>query len=103
MQRQSAELKRIARGNLISNFAVPMGAMVFSSLVQSVPLLFFSRNLTENSAVREWIIYYLASFVLGLIGTVFSAGNIRIALKIARKEEYRFGDLFYAFKHHPDK
>lgn len=103
MRRQSAELKQIARGNLMSNFAIPMGAMVISNLMQSVPLLFFSRNLTEYSPLGDWVIYYLASFVLGLLGAVFAAGNIRISLQIARKKEYAFSDLFYGFKNRPDR
>lgn len=103
MRRQSAELKRIARGNLLCNFAVPMGTMVVSNLMQSIPLLFFSRNLTEYSPIGEWVIYYLASFIISLLGVVLSVGTMRIALQIARKKEYRFSDLFYGFKHHPDK
>lgn len=80
-----------------------MGAMVVSNLMQNVPLMFFSRNLTEYSPMREWVIYYLASFILGLLGVVLSVGTMRIALQIARKREYRFRDLFYGFRNHPDK
>lgn len=103
MRRKSAELKRIARGNLMKNFGIPMGAMVVASLMQTIPLLFFSRDLTIESGLTEWIIYYVAAFVIGLLGIVLSVGNIKIALHIGRKQEYRFTDLFYGFTHHPDR
>lgn len=103
MRRQSAELKQVARGNLMSNFAIPMGAIVASNLIQNVPLLFFAGNLTEYSSLGDWVIYYLASIVLGLLGAVFAAGNMQISLQIARKKEYGFLDLFYGFKNRPDR
>lgn len=103
MKRKAAELKCIARGNLTRHYGVPMGAMVVSELIQTVPLLFFSMNLTIYSGVKDWVIYYVAAFVVALIGVILAMGNSWIALHMCRREEYHFKDLFHGFVHHPDK
>lgn len=74
MKRKSAEIKRIARENLTGHYGLPMGAMVVSQLIVTLPTMFFSRNLTPYSGNMEWAIYYVAAFVLALLGVVLNIG-----------------------------
>lgn len=49
MKRKSAEIKRIARESLTGHYGLPMGAMVVSQLIVTLPTMFFSWNLTPYS------------------------------------------------------
>ena len=44
MKRKSAEIKRIARESLTGHYGLPMGAMVVSHLIVTLPTMFFSWN-----------------------------------------------------------
>lgn len=103
MRRKSAELKRQAREILTHRYGIPMGAMVVSELISVVLLLPFSWDINARSSVREWTIYYLASFVVSLVGVILSVGSVYIGLCMARGKEYSFWDMFYGFRNHPDK
>ena len=70
MKRKSAEIKRIARESLTGHYGLPMGAMVVSQLIVTLPTMFFSWNLTPYSGKMEWAIYYVAAFILTLLGVV---------------------------------
>ena len=100
MKRKSAEIKRIARENLTGHYGLPMGAMVVSQLIVTLPTMFFSWNLTPYSGKMEWAIYYVAAFILTLLGVVLNIGILRIALRMGRKQPYKFTDMFYGFNHH---
>ena len=103
MKRKSAEIKRIARESLTGHYGLPMGAMVVSRLIVTLPTMFFSWNLTPYSGKMEWAIYYVAAFILALLGVVLNIGILQIALRMGRKQPYKFTDMFYGFNHHPDK
>lgn len=53
MKRKSAEIKRIARESLTGHYGLPMGAMVVSQLIVTLPTMFFSWNLTPYSGKME--------------------------------------------------
>ena len=93
MKRKSAEIKRIARENLTGHYGLPMGAMVVSQLIVTLPTMFFSWNLTPYSGKMEWAIYYVAAFILTLLGVVLNIGILRIALRMGRKQPYKFTDI----------
>jgi hypothetical protein len=38
-----------------------------------------------------------------LLGVVLNIGILQIALRMGRKQPYKFTDMFYGFNHHPDK
>lgn len=103
MKRKSAELKRLAREILTHRYGIPIAAMVVSELISVVLLFPFSWGITLQSSVREWTIYYAASFVISLVGVILSIGRIYIALCMARGKAYSFRDMFYGFRIHPDK
>lgn len=103
MKRTSAEIKQLARGNLVHRYGIPIAALVTTEAVTSALLLPFSWNLTAVSPLRERMIYYVAVFIVSLIGVILAVGRLVIALRIARGQEYHFTDLFYGFKHHADR
>lgn len=103
MKRKPAEFKRLAREVLTRHYGVPMGAMVVSQLILFLLSVPFSWNITVNSSVREWVIYYVATVAISLLGIVFSIGTLKIVLSMARQQPYAFTDLFYGFSHHPDR
>lgn len=103
MKRKSAELKRQAREILTHRYGIPMAAMVVAELISIVLLLPFSWDITPQSSVREWTIYYVASFVVSLVGVILSVGSVYIGLCMARGKKYSFKDMFYGFRNHPDK
>ena len=49
------------------------------------------------------MVYYLSTFILSLILSVLDIGLLKIALDTARGYDIRFQDLFFGFKHHPDR
>ncbi len=103
MKRKSAELKRLAREILTHRYGIPMAALVVAELISAALMLPFSWDITPQSSVREWTIYYAASFVIALVGVILFAGRVYIALCMARGRKYSFRDMFYGFRNHPDK
>ena len=103
MKRTSAEIKQLARGNLVHRYGIPIAAQVMSEVITTALLLPFAWNLTDTSPLRELLIYYVAVFIVSLISVILAVGRLVIALRIARGQEYRFTDLFYGFKHHADR
>ena len=103
MKRKPAEFKRLARETLTRHYGIPMGAMVVTELILFILSLPFSWNITVDSSIREWVIYYVASVAISLLGVVLSIGTLRIVLSMARQKPYAFNDLFYGFFHHPDR
>lgn len=103
MKRTSAELKRIARENLTGHYGLPMGALVVIILITSVLLAPFSLFFQLNQTNANMIIYQIANIIISLISVILYGGLIRIHLKLARKEQPVFSDLFYCFKKRPDR
>ena len=102
MKHSSAELKEMARNNLAGKWGIAVGFSVLEILIlillscATVPL---ARAYTPFGI----IIYLIASLIVGLIGSLFSAGSAYFFLNICRGREYRISDLFAAFKMHPDR
>lgn len=74
MKRKSAEIKRIARENLTGHYGLPMGAMVVSQLIVTLPTMFFSWNLTPYSGKMEWQ-FIMWRICTGIAGGCFKYRN----------------------------
>lgn len=57
----------------------------------------------ETLGISHTVVYYLSTFILSLILSVLNIGLLKIALDTARGYDIRFQDLFFGFKHHPDR
>ena len=51
----------------------------------------------ETLGISHTVVYYLSTFIL------LNIGLLKIALDTARGYDIRFQDLFFGFKHHPDR
>lgn len=103
MKRNSAELKRIARGQLQGHYSIPMCAMMLTQLIVSAITMPFAILVQGNPSPGIFIVYFIATLIINLLAGVLQAGLMRIHLRIARGEQPMFMDLFYAFKARPDR
>lgn len=102
MNLPSKELKRISRENLTFHYSIPMGAFAASGLLASLLEAPFASLQTEYASMTQTVIFYIAEFIISVLATVLSFGEYRIHLNMARKQEYRLGDLFFAFQNRTD-
>lgn len=103
MQLSSKELKRIARQNLTFHYLTPILAFFITSIVSSLLEFPFSVILGDRPTGNLLILFYLAEFLILLVGSVFTAGQYNIHLHMARREEYSISLLFDPLKTHPDR
>ena len=94
MQLSSKELKRIARQNLTFHYLTPILAFFITSIVSSLLEFPFSVILGDRPTGNLLILFYLAEFLILLVGSVFTAGQYNIHLHMARREEYSISLLF---------
>lgn len=103
MKRSSKELKRLARENLTGHYNIPMGAFVVAGAITLAIELPFSMLQNTHNAPIQSVVFYIAEFLISLIGAVLSVGQIKIHLSMARKQPYELKQLFYGFKNHSDR
>ncbi len=98
------QLKAAARGNLIGNYRITMGAFVIVMLLGALIEIPFSR-LVNGAATptTNYIIYYIAEFLIAILLGVLQIGLFRIHLSIARKKECKVSDVFCCFKSRTDR
>ena len=98
------QLKTAARGNLIGNYRITMGAFVIVMLLGTVIEIPFS-GLVNGAATptTNYIIYYIAEFLIAILSGVLQIGLFRIHLSIARKKECDVSDVFCCFKSRTDR
>lgn len=98
------QLKTAARGNLIGNYRITMGAFVIVMLLGTIIEIPFSR-LVNGAATptTNYIIYYIAEFLIAILSGVLQIGLFRIHLSIARKKECNVSDVFCCFKSRTDR
>ena len=118
MNISSKELKKITRNQLSGKYGTFIGinvlyiliTLVASNLMDLVlgtssilnPLTATSATV-ETLGISHTVVYYLSTFILSLILSVLNIGLLKIALDTARGYDIRFQDLFFGFKHHPDR
>ena len=102
MKRSSKDLKKLAREALIGNYGnfavVFLIYFVITFAVEMIPSLF-----SDNSTTSGIITAQVVACILSLIISLLSVGLQKTAINITRREPVNVGDLFYAFRHHPDK
>lgn len=102
MKHSSAQLKKMARTALSGKWKT---AALFTLLNTILTMLLslcslpFENSTTALSIAISWVISVIVSLISGL----FSAGAAYFYLNISRGYEYKYTDLFYAFKADPDR
>ena len=101
MKRDFTELKRLARETLTGHYGTPMAGIVITSAITN--LLLWPFDLALNNSTSQSVIFYAASFFIGLLTILFSCGLYYMHLKMRRNLPYGLHDIFYFFKNHPDR
>jgi len=98
----SAQLKSLAKGQLLGKYSTVIGAFL---LMEVVMLAFtgITSFFVDQSTMFGLILNYIISFLTGLFAGIFSAGQAYICLNISCKRPCKASDVFYGFKQHPDK
>lgn len=104
--KSSAELKRMARGQLLGKYGILIGATLIVSLIT------FAVTFTLNTIiaftigykqVTGYLVYYAFLFFFQLFLSIFNVGYARLYLNVACNRPYQISDIFYGFQAHPGK
>lgn len=101
-RKSSAELKALAREQLLGNYPLCIGTL----LTQSLILLIISESaafLVDLTSASGLLIYNIIYLILLLLSGVFTTGMAKLYLGITRKQPVRFLDLFYGLRYYADK
>lgn len=100
--KSSAELKRLARGQLLGRYPTAVGAlMLYFLIIMAISLLTtMAVDLTKTSGL---IIYYAVVFITQVLCGVFRVGFAYLYLNIASGRRAGVLNLFYGFRSHADK
>lgn len=102
MKRTSSELKRLAKGSLLGRYGLPIGAFLLSyAILMGINLILTFAFPVDT--LFSAVLYFIASFISELLGMVLLAGVSVILLDMSRGGIGQFGDLFYGFRHQPDR
>ena len=103
MKRRNREFKALARQALQGHFSLYAGAVIllfaFSTLLSNISALFVSSDLNMSDFFTE----LLVNFIVAVLTYLFEIGLYAMLLHMIRGEDFGMGDLFYAFKHGPDR
>ncbi len=107
-----SDLKLAAKDQLLGNYGIATGsfALLFV-LVYSIMIVVTSAMTAGNTAsapagrsiLLDEILTTALSIAITAIGSILSTGYLFILSRISRGENPVTSDLFYVFKHHPDK
>lgn len=103
MNRKTKELKRMARETLNNRYHLPMTAFFLSCLITILIEMPFSLSASNTPTLSQYIITYAAEFFISLIAVVLNAGETFIHMNLSRKKAATVGQLFFAFKQHPER
>lgn len=103
-QRTSAELKRIARGNLTGHWGLAIGSELLLGLIVSGLLMpFYILFLVSRAGKVQGIIYLIAMLIIAMASVIMQAGITRIYLCFARNQETGLGMMFGEFAKRPGR
>ncbi len=108
-----SDLKAKAKDQLLGNYGIAVGsfALLFALImtINSIIMTPVTMSMMQDARVTGTIGYLeefklqALSMVISLIAMLFSVGYIRIISNIATGRDARISDLFFVFRHHPDK
>ena len=103
MRTKIKELKRIARGNLQGHFTTFIRVYIFCTLITALLEIPFSLMTNEVPFSTPNIIYYIATLLIGIASVVFTAGQYRLHLRLARSGEMHLSEVFIPLRFHSDQ
>lgn len=102
MRYTGKELKCRAREAMKGNYLVPILAAVSIALLTS-SIMFIVTLLFGGDSTLSLVLSQLASLIVSLIMSVFTAGICCMYLNIGRKKPYSMNDIFCMFHRDPDR
>lgn len=112
MKRSCADLKAMARERLSGKYGIYIGALLVYYLITTalsmlLTLVFptFTVAALLNGLVSSGalVLFYVTEFIISLILSIFTIGFLKMYLDGSRGYPVIFSDLFYGFRHHPDR
>lgn len=117
MKYKTKDLKAMARVQLSGKYGVYIGAYLLAAVIQftvsmilsmvnsssSLVAILYSGDLFSSGNITRLVTYLLIEFIINLILSVLMLGFNKMFLDGSRGYEVRFEDLFYGFRHHPDR
>lgn len=96
------ELKRLAKVQLQGKYGTMIGALILQELLVLFATGILSMMIPSTDTLSN-ILYYILTFIVQLIAGILQAGVSFLYLKAACGMQCSVGDIFYCFKHSPDK
>lgn len=98
----SAELKSMAKGQLIDKYSTVIAALLMIFSITSA-MTILAGNIIGTNTIWSIIASYIATFLIQLILGIFITGLVRFYLNIACSLPYTVNDVFYSFSHETNK
>ncbi len=102
MTHSSADLKRMARAALNGKWGKAAAFSFLTSVITSI-LALCTQPFESSTSFLGMSVYWVITLIISLISGLFSAGTSCFYLNICRGEEFKYSDLFFAFKNNPDR
>lgn len=117
-RKSSAELKSLAKEQLLGNYGTFVGSFaVMFAILYAVFLVVYGilcvgifgtfiispEDKLTTSLIISMIIFFLIIVIVTAIFFVLEVSLFYMALNLSRNEPIAMKDMFYCFKHHPDK
>lgn len=102
MKRKASDFKILARVAMEGKYSTPIGALIFMSLLTAIGSGLAAR-LFGTDGTFSIVMSQVFSIVVSLIVSIFQAGVSYMFLNICRGKSISFSDVFYMFRHYPDR
>lgn len=100
--RASAELKRLAKGQLLGRYGGFIAAeLIYGTIVAAI--LLFTTATVDTFSVTGAVIYYAVQFLVQIICCIFGVGMTYMYLQAIQNKSCYATDIFYGFRTHADK
>lgn len=106
MNKSRAELKSMARHNLLGNYGVLILAYLIIQLVSLIVSIPFNNMIEEGSlmlSIPRILLGAVGTILVSLIATIFGCSMQYMQLRLARGARAQLKDMLYCFKNRPDK
>ncbi|MBS6196177.1 MAG: DUF975 family protein [Clostridiales bacterium] len=115
MKYSSKDLKAMARTQLTGKYGIFIGAYVLYNVITEIVSLILNFAVgiplaglgmpfyLQQQQPSRLILYFLFMVLITLILSILSLGFNKMFLDGSRGLQVRFEDLFYGFRHHPDR
>lgn len=113
--RTIAQIKKQTKEQLLGNYSVLTGSFVVLFVIIYALTLIISGAVTGTMVggtmmtadvkptLSFFVMYFVVMMLIGLFTMIFTVGYMYQCMKVARGQSTTLGDMFYVFKHHPDK